>query len=129
MAPRGDLLNFVLAPHGDELLGPFRSVLTSTFERSQLTTARALGSRRGRAGGVCDMDSTDSWLPGSIPVPTQANGGQRKLVRVMTVASPYRGLRRLAYCRQAPGVAYESVVARLPSQSGTSSCGNVQAFR
>jgi len=51
--------------------------------------------------------------PGSIPVPTQADGGQRRLTRVTAVASDFRGLRRVAYCRGAPGVGYESVALPL----------------
>jgi hypothetical protein len=55
------------------------------------------------------------WLTGSgsILVPTQADGRRRWLRLLMAVASDSRGLRRVAYFRGAPGVAYESVALPL----------------
>ena len=45
--------------------------------------------------------------------PTQADEGPRKLMRVTAVAFDSRGLRRVAYCRWALEVAYESVALPL----------------
>jgi len=50
---------------------------------------------------------------GSISVPTQADGGHHRPTRVTAVGSNSRRLRRVAYCRRAPGVAYESVALPL----------------
>ena len=62
---------------------------------------------------------TGPQLPrGSIPVPTQADEGQRRLTRVMVVASDFRELRPVAYCRGTPGVAYESVALPLSYPGG-----------
>ena len=68
----------------------------------------------GRPGGRwMRRERACSWLPGSIPVPTQADGGQRRLTRIMAVASDSRELRRVACCRRVPWVAYESVALPL----------------
>ena len=58
---------------------------------------------------------------GSILVPRQADRRRRGLRLLMAVASGFQGLRRVAYCRRASEVAYESVALPLsyPGVSGT----------
>jgi len=73
-----------------------------------------------RPGGRHPDDRREFRL-GSILVPTQADRGRHSLTRVMAVASDSLGLRRVAYGRWAPGIAYESVALPLsyPRVSGT----------